>query len=199
MSYIAFASLLGNRLWVHHFVVLIPVIYLFVAVMWSSTPRVLMSSGALLGSNIVPRAFVFVAVIGIAYNVYQQDVFFSHLEHSGGVGKSSSALTNLAEDAMASPRVPLYVFPDWGFFMPFAVVTGNRVPYALEADEVKLQKYLSDYSDVRVVLWSQSELKRYTAMLSSIAPDRYLGAKTYYQRDGRPAFYMLASGSIPGF
>lgn len=188
LSYLVVASLLGNRLWVHHFSVLVPVMLLLITVAWGHRS----AAGGLAG-----RGFVALAVLGIVFNLYHQSVFFKQLDRTGGVGRASSALTVLAEQALHEPAKPYYVFADWGFFMSFVVVTGNQVPFGLDAGPEPLKAAMAAHKDVRVVFWKAEDVERYTGLMRAAGPQRHIELKTFHQRDGRTAFHQLSSRAQP--
>ncbi len=191
LSYVLLASLLGARLWVHHYSLLVPLVYIAAgigaAAIWSAIRA---------GQDRAPRRWQWsAAVLGAAIllaNISQQQVFFSRLEETGGVKRFSSALTRLSEDALDDPRGAVYVFPDWGFFMPFALLTGNRIPYEIGWDPATVRRLRSGGHEVRVVYWEPSDARLYAEAGADPAGATREPTTVYRQRDGAAAFFMTS-------
>jgi hypothetical protein len=136
-----------------------------------------------------------VVVMLLLMNFHQQQAFFEHLDNTGGVGKTTNALTRLAEEALTAQGREVYFFPEWGFFPSFNLLTGNRVPYELELDSTKIQKFAQSHRDIRLLFWKESDTEKYMSLLKH--EGMIVGAlRPFYQRDGKPAFYMI-SASYP--
>lgn len=177
VSYMAVAAMFGSRLWVHHFSVLVPIAYLLTAV----------SVGDLVRGRWASAAAIAVAALLLAGNVQQSQAFHDKLAQTGGTGKFSDALTRLAEDALRETGT-LYVFPEWGFFMPFNLLTANRVPYVVDAERIDRAKCGCDR--VALAFWSADDTAKYTSVLNDKGL-RNVETEVYAQRDGRPAFYVV--------
>jgi hypothetical protein len=87
-SYVLVGSVLGTRLWVHHFSVLVPLAYLIVAVVAAhiiqQEPRHAATAVALI-----------CAIVFSLGNIHQGNNFYRRLTETGGVGKASNALTTV--------------------------------------------------------------------------------------------------------
>jgi hypothetical protein len=121
----------------------------------------------------------------------QQNRFFAALAVTGGVGKSTEMLEMLARSALAERHHAVYYFPEWGFFMPFAFLTGNQVRYELELTPSTIGRFDGAYDELRVVFWEAKDRPRYEALLR----DSGIGGISLYtfaQRNGKPAFHLLA-------
>ena len=190
VSYLLFAGILGNRLWAHHFSVLIALAYLMAAIVIADA--ILLARAALPDfKNAVRKSLVIAfGVLLISGNLWQQQAFFLRLNETGGVGKFSSALTMMADEAMTKGQNDVYVFPDWGFFMPFAFLTGNQRPYELILSPETLRKYQGRNVKVHLAFWDAKDREKYAAMLAA-AEVSDLEFQAYRQRDGKPAFFML--------
>jgi hypothetical protein len=194
LSYCASATLFVPRLWAHHFGAVLPLLYLGAG----AAAAALVPQGGEAGPrwNRLRTAAVATALLALlAANVAQQRRFFRRLAECGGRGYWSDATTSLAERALHDPAKPLYVFPEWGFFMPFAFLTANRVPYALELDAPPVRQALAEGREVIVATWKPEERPRLTAALSGLGATRQ-AEEVVYQRDGAPAFYLIR-GLVP--
>lgn len=189
VCYLLVAGIFGARLWVHHFSVLVALAYLTLAlavhqllglVRANETHKRRLASG------------IAVAVLGVLVlgaNFAQQNRFFARLEQTGGVGMATNASTALAESALAERDRAVYLFPEWGFFMPFAFLTGNRVHYELEASEGALAAHRGLRDQVRLAFWNGRDAPRYRQTLSRLGAQD-LRLYTFTRRDGKPAFFL---------
>lgn len=192
ISFFAISLIFGDRLWSHHYSSLIPIVYvaLFVA-LWQLR-------------NVLPAAlprWTGVALVAafVVGNLHQQQAFFERLTATGGKGYFSNALNRLANDALSMPPDVIHVFPEWGFGMPFAFLTGNRSPYESYIGDDNLQRLAEGGATVRVYYWLPETEGAYRDMLLSHG-FRISGSGSYLQRDRSVAFYWLeaaASGSTP--
>jgi hypothetical protein len=171
---------LGNRIWIHHFSILIPLCYLC-AVLGFSRWYV---------GRLKKFIIVMLLLVGVL-NVHQQSNYFDRLEATGGIGKMSNAQTRLIEDALASPANSVYLFPEWGFFMPFAFLTGNTKPYELDVSTETLQRHRQQNHSVRIAFWSPSDEMKYRELLQTHG-FRDLEVTRYLQRDQQIAFLVIA-------
>jgi hypothetical protein len=184
ISYLAMTLLFGNRLWVHHFSIMVPLFYLLATVMLSPI------------TSWTARSYRFLAPIllagGIlAVNLSHQAIFFAGLDRTGGVGRASSAMTRMAEQALEEGNVGsnLYVFPEWGHLMPFALLTKNRIPYQVELTEGAMKA--DQYSHIRIASWTQTGAANYASQLTRHGVQD-VRVDVRYQRDGVPAFYLVS-------
>jgi hypothetical protein len=169
----------GSRIWIHHFSILTPLLYLFAVVGFSYW-----YVGKL-------KKFILMMLLLIGFlNIYQQTTFFRQLEATGGTGKMSNAQARLVEDALASSANTVYLFPEWGFFMPFAFLTGNTKPYELDVSAATLQKHLQQGNTVRVAFWNASDELKYRNLLHSHGFQN-LEVARFLQRDRQIAFFVI--------
>lgn len=184
-GYLLVAGMFGERLWVHHFTVLVAVGYLALAVAlgalaaWLPRPRVRVAAG------------VAIACVLLVANLHQQNRVFAALAATGGAGKSTEMLEMLARSALAERHSAVYYFPEWGFFMPFAFLTGNQVKYELNFTPDTINRYYGLHDELRVAFWHAKDRARYEDLLRGNGIEG-ITLYTFAQRDGRPAFYLLA-------
>jgi hypothetical protein len=192
LSYLLVASLLGSRLWTHHFCVLVPFVYLLPLSPLANLP---IKSGV---NRLLPTAAVGLASIGcLLGNGSQQFAFHENLARSGGEGMSTSALTQLALEARHAPPQTAYVFPEWGFFTSFCLLTENKVRYVSDAAPETLSQLRKDgYSIVRLVYWHVADHDRYTRLFRQ-AGIWATTERTFKTLDGRPVFYWLEGKLAP--
>jgi hypothetical protein len=188
------AGIFGARLGSHHFSVLVVLGYMLLAI---SLTAILDwgSAGRDAGSVGLPRIAASVLLVTLILgNFSQQALFFHGLESTGGVGMTTDATTRLAEAAVAKRGSTLYVFPEWGFFMPFAFLTANRVPYELELSKPAIESHRGFQSEICVAFWDAAKSPKYEADLLAISISD-VRQQVFNRRDGAPAFYVLC-GSL---
>ncbi|MDD0810268.1 acyltransferase [Curvibacter sp. RS43] len=191
LSYLAVSCLFGTRLWAHHYSVLTPFLYLMLALLAYHLGRIFCQGWTGQPQKRWQRALVLSLGLGLlAGNLSQQQRFFDTLQISGGTGRMTNALNQLAQDALNQPKDTLYLLPDWGFFMPFAYLTGNRVPFRLETNPQMVQSVPKHYPKLSLAFWQAKDTERFQAELRALGvQDAQL--RTYYRLDGAPAFYLL--------
>jgi len=170
----------GSRIWIHHFSILIPLCYLC---------TVLGFSRWYVG-NLKKFIAVLLLLVGFV-NIHQQSIFFDRLEAKGGIGKMSNAQSRLVDDALASPVNSVYLFPEWGFFMPFAFLTANTKPYELDVSAGTLQRHWQQKHSVRIAFWGSSDEMKYRELLQAHGFQN-LELTRYLQRDQQVAFFVIA-------
>lgn len=183
--YIALAAFFGSRLGVHHFTVLVALGYLLLglSVYWLA---VRLQNGAwLTGTAAVLAVSLFVV------NCVQQNWVHARLVATGGVGMSTDALPALARMALSERDLAAWFFPEWGFFMPFAFLTANQVPYELELTVTALRRHVASGREMRVAFWKEENHRMYLEVLEQ-AGIRNIELRRMYRRDGQVALYVLA-------
>jgi hypothetical protein len=157
LSFVLVASFFGHRLWAHHFSVLVPFVYLLLAL---SLHRML-SAFELPGyrEQILVGASLAVVVAG---NLLQQASFQEKLVVTGGRGRSTDMITQLAVEARQAPAHVAYVFPEWGFFTSFCLLTGNRVRYVIDTGPDAIARLRRDgITEIRLVYWDAADTNSY--------------------------------------
>jgi hypothetical protein len=185
VAYCMIAAIFGGRLWVHHYTVLVAIGYLVMAVALAALADMATSIG------LKRAAATALMILLLGCNIAQQNRVFDELGKTGGVGKSTEMLDMLARSALAERGEAVYYFPDWGFFMPFAFLTGNRVNYELELSPAALMRHRGALDEVRVAFWESNDRARHQAILRD-AGVKEIRLYTFAQRNGEPAFYLLA-------
>jgi hypothetical protein len=186
LSYGLVASLFGHRLWAHHFCVLVPFVYLLPALLLGQLLKRWRSSET-------PRmAAVGLACLGcVTGNVLQQNDFHRVLARSGGEGMSTQALTQLAIEARGAAPNVAYVFPEWGFFTSFCLLTENKIRYVIDTDPATWRDLKrAGYSDFRLAYWQPAQRESYIATLRQ-AGAHTITERTFTTLDGRPVFYLV--------
>lgn len=192
-SYFLFAGFLGNRLWAHHYSVLTPFLYILGALLIDEGNQLLKAPNSKVWHDTLKQlvaAFVFVAVLVL--NCNQQNSFFKLLDHTGGAGKMSNALTLFANEALSNPSPTVYLFPEWGFFMPFSFLTANRIPYRLDMSKAVIDEFRGKCKQVSVAFWEANDVDKYREQLRSFGIENAL-LRVYTRRDTLPAFYLLTA------
>jgi hypothetical protein len=171
------ALVFGDRLWAHHFAALVPILYAGFIIALDRIAACLPWVGAravLSGAVVVPLAFV---------NGINHQVFVTELRATGGVGLASDAIVRFAEQSQSSAPRTHFFFPDWGVFMPFAMITAGRFPYDMSFDPVAARRELCGGHDVVLALVhadGDSRLEGWARSVDWGSP----GIEAYRQRDG---------------
>jgi hypothetical protein len=190
LSYVAVASVFGRRLGAHHFALLTPLTYILLALVLGR----IVSALAKTGRHPLRKMLILgLAVLALGGNFFQQQQYFNELERTGGVGRSSNALTTMAEQALDTGQQAVYAFPEWGFFMSFALLTENRVPYLLDISPASIAAAHAanpNRPEIRLVYWNDKDRHAYTGALAA-AGVHTVGETDFMQRDGKQVFHML--------
>ncbi|WP_156358040.1 glycosyltransferase family 39 protein [Stenotrophomonas sp. Leaf70] len=191
VSYVLCAGWFGSRLWVHHFTVLVAVSYLLLglATYW-------------LVARLPDRRWlkgIGVAILGVllTVNVVQQNRVHAGLVATGGVGMSTDALTAMARSALTEKDRAVWFFPDWGFFMPFAFLTGNKVRYENEFTDDALARHAGSGREVRVAFWKREDQERHREVLERNGM-KDVRLYSIDRRDGQPGLYVLTGSRTAG-
>lgn len=188
VAYIGLAAGFGSRLDVHHFTVLVAVGYLLLGLaacwlaIWLPQGRWLNGTAAVL------------AVSLFVVNGAQQNRVHARLVATGGVGMSTDALPALARTALSERERAVWFFPEWGFFMPFAFLTANQVPYEIELTAASLGRQAASGKEMRVTFWNEENAPMYRQVLEQ-AGLRNIELRRMHRRDGQVALYVLAGVS----
>jgi hypothetical protein len=190
LSYLVVASIFGGRLGSHHFALLTPLTYLLLALLLGRLVSLTRKTENRRPGNMLIVSFT---VLVVGANLVQQHQYFNELERTGGAGRSSNALTTMADQALSTGQHAVYAFPEWGFFMSFVLLTQNRVPYLLDISPTSLAAAHAAYADrpeVRLLYWNQKDRDSYRAALAAQGISA-ISETDFMQRDGREAFHML--------
>jgi hypothetical protein len=170
----------GDRLWLHHFAVLVPILYLACA---SVSEAVVRLGLGFTWSRIaaMPGTVLFGVLIGA--NVIDAKEVFSSLNQTGGVGYYSDAIDRFATDSLSVKDPTFYLFPDWGVFMSFVMLTHGTLPYGFDFDEKSVRSLLCNGRDVAVALVLGRKLERQRAWTDALDWAEPI-VSTYRQRNG---------------
>jgi hypothetical protein len=192
LSFIAVSTLFGQRLWAHHFSVLVPFVYLLFAL---TLHRLL---AALDLADRRAQVFVGVSIAAlVGGNLGQQASFHQKLIATGGRGRSTDMLTQLAVEARQVPGHVAYIFPEWGFFTSFSFLTGNRVRYVLDAEPETIARLKRDgITEIRLVYWDAASEPSYDYIIreAGVTPADH---KDFVTREGRAAFHWIRATMSP--
>jgi hypothetical protein len=116
------------------------------------------------------------------------------LIETGGLGMSSSALNLMINEANTDRnegKIAKYYFPEWGFWMPFATVTANQIPYGIDSiNWENLASESANGTDVKVFSWSKDKANEILdTALDSVS---LIGSiKEWKSRNGTTSFYEI--------
>ncbi len=165
----------GSRLWLHHAAVLLPLSYaaFALALEWLSL-------------NLLPAPRIVALLVALPLmfvNAVDAQATFQRLRATGGVGLTSSALTQLAEDAVRTTAASRFFFPDWGVFMSFAMITRGSIPYSTDFTPAYAKATLCLGQDAVVVVTGDAPTTRISEWTAAVAGEAPV-LTGYTQRDG---------------
>lgn len=185
VSYVFMAAIFGGRLAPHHFILLVPLVYMGIGLSLAQFLSVKVPKYYL-------QSFVIFFVISVSsLSILQSNLTYNRLEETGGTGLATNALTNLAIDARQDPDNSIYIFPDWGFFMPFAFQTQNKVTYSLDASPTSIESYLTQDKVVKVAFWSIESWEKNKTALENYGLNFKWTKEIYWRSDRQPAFILV--------
>jgi len=185
VSYVFMAAIFGGRLAPHHFILLVPLVYMGIGLSLAQFLSVKVPKYYL-------QSFVIFFVISVSsLSILQSNLTYNRLEETGGTGLATNALTNLAIDARQDPDNSIYIFPDWGFFMPFAFQTQNKVTYSLDASPASIESYLTQDKVVKVAFWSIESWEKNKTALENYGINFEWTKEIYWRSDRQPAFILV--------
>ena len=176
----------GARVWLTHAVVLLPVLYIGLALTLQLLPR-------------NPLGFGVIACVMaplVAGNANDRQTFLFALDRTGGAGLSSDSYERFVTDIMHDPRPVHVFFPDWGLFMPFAMITRGSVPFTPEFLPEAARGVLCDGRDVIVALVAGKNPDRIPLWIDQVGAGPPARGR-YFQRDGVPALDILRWNASP--
>ncbi|MET0332084.1 MAG: hypothetical protein ABW154_11725 [Dyella sp.] len=192
VSYLLMATLFGHRLWAHHFCVLVPFVYLLPLCLWTVTTQLLSTS-----TRLRLAVFLILTALCLTINLAQQVSFQRALAISGGYGKSVEALNELGIAARRAGPDVAYVFPEWGFFTSFCILTGNQVRYVIDLEPATLTKLKQQgYRELRLFYWEPPSVEGYRQQLQQAGLIE-TSTQQFKTRDDKPAFYGLTARWLP--
>jgi len=177
LGFFVLTLVFGNRLWAHHFVAMVPIVYLgFVIALDRMATRLsgLLSQRGLVAVVIVPLAVV---------NGVNHQAFVADLRATGGVGLASDAIVRFAEQSRRSARQAYFFFPDWGVFMPFAMITEGRVGHETAFEPAAARRMLCGGRDAVLALVHRDGDARLAGWVRSVDWGEP-ATEAFRQRDG---------------
>ena len=98
----------------------------------------------------------------------------------------------MSAEALSSPVNATYFFPEWGFFMPFNLLTANKVPFELELTPDVVKRHMNLRHEIRVAYWNAEDGEKYQEVLKASGLNE-IQTRTYFQRDKKPAFHLMSA------
>jgi hypothetical protein len=177
----------GDRLWLQHLVVLLPILYIAFALTLENAAIRL----ALRRSLVVDIAACVVMTPLVVGNVVDSQAMLQALRETGGVGFASDALTHFADDSLLNrPSATDAFFPDWGIFMSFVMITHGQIATTTSFSPDEARRALCNGHDVLLALMANQDPERLPAWISAI--DRgQPSIATYRQHDGTPVLIAI--------
>lgn len=184
-SFLLISFIFGNKIGSHHLVIILPFLYLQLGI---SIIRILEQK-----KNI--SAYTTLCIVGlicISLNFSFQFNTQKTLNETGGVGYYSDSLKQLALEALHSNTNRIYVFGEWGFSAPFAILTEGKILYKTSIDYYDLSKTNCDFNLV-FIHWN--EKNEHVEKAAYDFSDN-VKKKHYYQRNGEISFTTLTTNRL---
>jgi hypothetical protein len=189
-SFLACASVFGERLDGHHYTTILPFLYAAFggacALLWPFERRnaLMQSSRRDLGA----ASIVVLALLGVAsMNLLNFLHFHRDLEASGGAGLYSDAIDRFSLDVLANePHATVYL-PDWGYVMPFMFLTRASVAQLDSVDPRRIQREVCEGKPQIVVFHGNANVPKFD-LVAQLAQQPKPDVAVWAQRDGVPVF-----------
>lgn len=176
--YLVFALVFGTRLSGHHFIVILPLIYLGLVV--NHPPEKIRNKLNYLWWC----GYVFIICINIIVGI----MFLQRLKATGGAGLYSDVINRFSNFILTEHRDSFVYFPDWGYRMPFTFLAKGAVDYDARVDPVKIG-IDSCHGRESFVLFNGTGNDGRLELIEGIS--RVQAEKsTWYQLDGIPVFEL---------
>ena len=186
VSFLACATIFGERLDGHHYTVILPFLYAAFggacALLWPS-PRERMRSNTRAAASIA--IVLLLAVAGA--NAFNLAHFLRDLRASGGAGLYSDAIDRFAAEVQANdPNATVYL-PDWGHVMPFMFLTQARVAQIDSIDPRRIARETCE-GKPQIVVFNGIDNADKLGVVKQLASQPDPAITVWSQRDGKPVF-----------
>ena len=186
---LALVLVFGDRLWLHHAAIELPLAYGGLAFALDTGLRLLPRPAALAvaAAALAPLA---------AGNAIDRLAVFRQLDATGGRGLSSDALTRFAQDSTHDPARALYFFPDWGVTASFAMLTGGDLRYVIAFNPLIGQRALCEGNDAVLATVATAPPERLAAWIEAMGwtpPEQAI----YRERQGAPVLIVTRWRATP--
>jgi hypothetical protein len=178
----------GNRLWAQHFAPSLPLFYCCAAIAYDKVHTFVVGRSRSLSfiPASLPVACIMLLIAGL--NTLNMRDVRSELRATGGVGLMSDAINRFSEDARDRPS-SIYIFPDWGLHMGFAMITGGASEIRTRFDPGAIRKSLSLGRDVVLATIGEEARDRRDRLINSSALPAPVLSEVY-QRNGIPIIFV---------
>jgi hypothetical protein len=184
-----YTLIFGDRLWAQHFTPALPLFYCFAALAYDHIRRIAIEGVPAFLPMFIHAAAGCAILLVIPFNAWNMMVVNSELHATGGVGLMSDAINRFSESARDDSRSSIYIFPDWGLHMEFAMLTGGTSEIRVDFDPVAVRQALSSGHDVVVATIgdrARNRRDRFAEAVSMPAPV----LSEVRQRDGVPIIFI---------
>jgi len=163
LFHLIFGAAIGKPLGLQHYIMLIPVVYFFCAVLFSKISYLKLSSPVRL--VVKSAAFVLAACI-LTINILSGHRISYRLMTEGGNGLYSEAINTTGLYLQSVPTKTALLFPQWGYWMGVVTITGARHPvfHALNVEEMEIR------------LKTDPELKKINSFILVLGLDYFRGS-----------------------
>jgi hypothetical protein len=117
--------------------------------------------------------------------------FHEELSITKGSGKSTIHINLMAQDALHAKKNSVYFFPEWGFWTSFQTLTGNRVQYEIDTNEVTIEKHLAQKRQLHICTWDLERAREFESLVEEKFPKTTIRWVSRENSDGSVAFYEM--------
>lgn len=131
ISHIALGIIVGTPLSLQHYIMLLPLAYVMLALAWPASGAGSTSTGEGRSSGLRPAAnlaFALLCVAMLAFNFSLTRKFAERLVQEGGAGMYTEAINVAITQLATEPRDTTLLFPQWGYWMGALTAIGPRLP-----------------------------------------------------------------------
>jgi hypothetical protein len=179
-------AVFGNRLWLHHFDCLLPLLTIALAL----TLDQFMSRFPWRRAVLPAGAAILLLLPLFAANLINRQIVLFELTRTGGVKLASDAIDRFAGDSLQT-RAPTHAFfPDWGIFMAFEMITRGHIPLTTGFTPRDAQYTLCSGEDVLLAVMQGQSADKVPSWIGDVGwgqPD----IATYRQYDGVPVLTSI--------
>lgn len=195
-SYLLCCVPIGGRMQPQHYVTLAFIFAAILACQFTSLYDSIVTLGKKAGAQKARCAGIVLAVVLLLASAVDSTRILEEIRITGGNGRYTSQLTQLAYDALADAgqgEDTLYLFPDWGFFTGFDYLTRNSIPFIKSTDEEIAAGYFADGGNLTLCCWEQEDVAQYEAFLDTVKGTAEGSVVTEEKRNpnGSVAFYKI--------
>lgn len=131
-------------------------------------------------------------VMLILFNLHNQNNFIFKMEQTGGVGKFTVNINELAYNAINNKNEggkELYIFPEWGLLCGFNYLTKNQIAFCGYIDQNIIKIAKEDGYSTKICYWDENKTIDYKNKLNGVYPN--ISEECMINRTGKKDILIL--------